>query len=188
MKKEKLIVGFFFLIMILGIVLGGRIFWNKIWENPSEKEVISSDNSKINNNPAKFNLKLDKNNGENVLQVFLQNPQKRKISSARVFLAFPPEKLNISNLKINDNPYFSMIAPGENRVDRENGIIKIGLSTEKNNFFSDSEILLAEVFYQKSATGKFAVDFIPEKTGIFEFLNSELVDISVNPEIPAIFL
>ena len=188
MKKTKIIVGIFFLTIISGIILGGKIFWNKVWESPSKNKFITSNNFKISNKPAKFNLKLGQNNGEKVLQIFLHNPQKRKISSARVFLAFPPEKLNISNLKITDNSYFSMIAPGESDVDRKNGIIKIGLSVEKNNFFSDSEILLAEIFYQKSATGKIAVDFIPEKTGIFEFLNSELADIAASPEIPAIFL
>ena len=72
-----------------------------------------------------ISLTLEKN--DNTISLYLNNPNKQHIQSTRNWIAFPPQTLTISDLNLNTD-IFDLAAPDEYKVDKENGIIKIGLS------------------------------------------------------------
>ena len=92
-------------------------------------------NNQITNNTEKEiqdlkTVSLEIKNSNNHITLTLLNPKKNTINGARTWLAFPVNTLKVSNLKLNTT-LFDLIAPNEDEYDKENGIIKIGLTSSK---------------------------------------------------------
>jgi len=89
-------------------------------------------------------IKLKKN-GDHV-DIILLNPEEIYIQAVRSWIAFPMDTLQINNFKIN-RKVFDFLAPGENVVDKKNGLIKIGLSSAKG--ISIKKFTIASFYFVK---------------------------------------
>ncbi len=90
-----------------------------------EEKVIQNSILKITN---VINISF-KQNGDNI-EILLDNPEKKIIQSVRTWISFKQGALKITELNLN-NTVFDLAAPDEYLVDKENWIIKIGLSSTK---------------------------------------------------------
>lgn len=93
-----------------------------------EEKQQSSQQVQISVLPKTVELSLKENAGH--VEVMLSNPKADLVQSVRVWLAFKSGALQVKNLNLNSK-IFDLAAPGEFLVDKENGIIKIGLSASK---------------------------------------------------------
>ncbi|MBT4937102.1 hypothetical protein HON22_04235 [Candidatus Peregrinibacteria bacterium] len=79
---------------------------------------------------ATQSITLEIENNEGRISLWLLNPELKEIISARTWLAFPSNTLEIKNLNLNTD-IFDLAAPNEYMVDTKNGIIKMGLTSTK---------------------------------------------------------
>ncbi len=109
------------------------------------KDRIEISNRLIKNVEIRGDIKED--NGEYVLKLRLVNPDKKDIISVRSWLTYNPEFLEVKKL---DDQFsdFDLSAPGENIVDTNLGIIKIGRSIT-TGYVNEGEIIRV-VFTKKT--------------------------------------
>lgn len=95
--------------------------------------------------PKVVSLSLEQK--ENHIEIYLLNPKKQFIRSTRNWLAFPAQSLTIKNLNLNTQ-VFNLAAPQEFVVDKDNGLIKIGLSATAGTV--DEKILVGSFDFIKN--------------------------------------
>lgn len=129
-----------------------------------EKTVgISLENAKIKNGKLSF-------------EIWLDNPDGKKIAAVRSFLTFNPKVFSGDEISVPPNSPFHIAAPDENTFDQKNGLVKIGLAAKIPN--NQKTILLARVQMTRLLPVFSTIDFYdfgkhtaalePQKNGAFK--------------------
>ena len=97
-------------------------------------------------------LKLERveSEGDVRMKIVLENPEKKPISSAQVWLTYNPDHLEGLSIDTSDSP-FELMAPYTNDFDSAIGLVMLGRSSE--TAVNDKEIVMAEVSFKKLTEG-----------------------------------
>ena len=125
------------------------------------------------------------------VKVFLHNPDRARMTSARIFIAFDPTVLQGKSIDLTEGLPFDLVAPGELEFDQENGLAKIGVSTLGK--VVDSERLeIATIEFSRKKDQFTTLDFFDpgEKghTKILGIFNNFVVNLLDSPNVPALIL
>ncbi|MBI5414923.1 hypothetical protein HZA38_05425 [Candidatus Peregrinibacteria bacterium] len=95
------------------------------------------------------------------VEILLKNPSLQKIESVRAWVNFPPKIVEGKNIAFAEN--IVLAAPGEDTIDNENGIVKIGVSLDPQKN-SASEISLGKITFSKKSSETVALSFFDART------------------------
>ncbi len=107
------------------------------------------------------------------VHVDLDNPSAQSIVSVRSWLSYNPDFLEAVSIDTKDSP-FTLSAPGEFEIDRDQGLIKLGRSNVSGGYKQIESKIATVHFKVKTA---YAVDALIE---VYDYQNSELGHTSVN--------
>ena len=122
-----------------------------------------------------------------VVQVVLDNPEKKPITSVQSWLAYNPEVLKGVSLNTEDSA-FELEAPYDNDFDDEAGLVMIGRSSAKP--VRDEKIMVAEIHFERTGEGAAmieAYDYRQDLTGHTSanmMQNGTPVNILLKPQVP----
>ena len=127
------------------------------------------------------------------IKIMLENPEQKEIISARTWLAYDPAVLNAIEIDTT-NSDFDLFAPGENNIDATAGVIKIGRSKTGAQKITSSQIIAAEVIFEKISTVTTSIDFFnyhednSGNTSINIQLDDSVFNILKKPDVPALII
>lgn len=141
-------------IMIIGLTLSACSLqqdrqeeeFTNVTSSAHLKEFTQTQETNKTEKAKSVELKLDKT--ENKVQIILLNPKGESINSVRSWLSYDKRIIQIKNLNLNSST-FNLAAPQEYLVDKDKGIIKIGLTSTKST--NSTKILVGEFEYENNS-------------------------------------
>lgn len=141
---------------------------------------------------AKLELRLQEEGSAEAIAVdiWLINPDQKPITSVRSFLTFDSDVLSGTEIAIPQDSPFTVVAPGEQQFDADRGLAKIGLSTADNTVVTESEQLVATVFFKRQENTFTTIDFYnPGDNGhtlVLEKTADGFRDVLQTPSVPTL--
>ncbi len=138
-------------------------------------------------------LSLTEVEGEDdiVVQLALQNPEKKPVTSVQAWLAYNPN--TIKGLSIDTKASaFELMAPYDNDFDHDLGFVMLGRSSATPE--SGKEIMIAEIHFEKTADGAVMIEAYDFKqtllghTSANMMLDGDPINILLKPQSPLLII
>lgn len=124
---------------------------------------------------------------EAVVQLVLDNPEKKPITSVQAWLAYNPSVLKGVKIDVEQSA-FELKAPYDNDFDQESGLLMLGRSTAKAT--KDNKIVVAQIHFERVDEGAAmieAYDYRQDLTGhtsVNTMIDGAPVNILLKPQSP----
>ncbi len=154
--------------IIISFAIVTFIFSACSWQTKEKKEVSRSSESLLiqkveteqtleKNVFLSMNV-MEKNENTVKVQLFLENPSKRKLESVRSWISFPSDILEGTKIEFPTNAPYTLTAPGEEQFDNKDGLAKIGVSFD-SDFVPEGIVPLATLHFDKLQNESAALSF-----------------------------
>jgi hypothetical protein len=107
----------------------------------------------------------EKNNG--VVELYLNNPKNESIQSLKTVILYPTKKIKIKRINNKAQSIFSLTVPPEWKINKDNGVINIGMSSTKNNKI-DKKLLIATISVEYLYQGEIPISIDLQNSNIFK--------------------
>lgn len=177
------------IIIAAGIVLAAsNLLTGCAPAEPSEVGIKRLEEAQEMKKTVQLSLTADETDPENiVVQVILDNPERKPLTSAQSWLAYNPRVLQ--GISINTkNSAFELEAPYRNDFDHEAGLVMIGRSSAFP--VTDERIIVAEILFERLSDGVLMIEAYDYKqdlsghTSANMMQNGEPVNILLKPQSP----
>jgi hypothetical protein len=167
--------------------------------NQTVEEKASTDKTAIQNieearkvtKDVSLKLSAEKQNKTVTVNVVLDNPSQKPITSAETWLSYDPSKLKGVKIEVAESP-FGLMAPYENTFDDVNGLVMIGRSNGEP--VSTPTISVAKVVFELIADSTAMVDAYNYQNDLGGHISANMMldgvpyNVLIKPESPALII
>lgn len=93
------------------------------------------------------------------VNVKVRNPSAQNIQSIQSWLSYSKDVLQGGLISFPEDSSFSLVAPGEDSFDEENGIVQLGVSTPENQDFFSLSATIAKIAFEKKSLNFGSIEF-----------------------------
>ena len=151
--------------------------------NPELKKLVLQEQKNFQQSKGEIVFEIQENttleNPEKILvNVILKNPDNQPIQSIQAWFLYPVSIIKGEKITLKQKEVFSVMAPGEQNFDEEQGIVKLGSSVKGEAKKTASETILAQVEFSKTSETPFQLENFKTKTKIMILTKNGLRNIA----------